>query len=403
MNTGNRVDGVAPDAPDLAGPGPSAVGVTTLLLVRPDAVDLGATGDGPVRRRDRRLVCEVWYPAGAETVPGCAYDTVLRDGVTPVQLFGRASRAATPAAGRFPLVLLSHGFPGNRMLMAHLGEALASRGFVVAALDHPESTYDDLGAFGSTLLHRPYDQRFALDALADGPLGPHIEGGPAAVIGYSMGAYGALTLAGAGLSAAALAWPGGARADLLAFHAASSRDPAGLGGDRLGAVVLIGLWGAQHGFWDEVSLAGVTRPLLFIGGDRDTISGYDTGIRRAFAAASGAHRHLLTLVGAGHNAGAPIPAPAEAQVWSPRLDFRPAEHYADPVWDSVRMNGIAQHVIAAFLGRILQGRDNWARYLDPAPDNTPAYGFTPGAAAGLRLESLGEQSISPTPSSLQRR
>jgi predicted dienelactone hydrolase len=41
-----------------------------------------------------------------------------------------------------PLVIISHGYPGNRYLMSHLGEDLASKGYVVASIDHRDSTYD---------------------------------------------------------------------------------------------------------------------------------------------------------------------------------------------------------------------------------------------------------------------
>ncbi len=54
-------------------------------------------------------------------------------------------------------------------------------------------------------------------------------------------------------------------------------------------------------------------------------------------------------------AAAPIPAPAEAHHTSPALDFPPAEHYVDPIWDTVLMNNIAQHIAATFLSRHLKG------------------------------------------------
>ena len=63
--------------------------------------------------------------------------------------------APAAAAGGYPLVILSHGYPGNRYLLGHLGENLASKGFVVASIDHPDSTYDDQKAFASTLYNRP--------------------------------------------------------------------------------------------------------------------------------------------------------------------------------------------------------------------------------------------------------
>ena len=185
----NRIDLIRPDAPELAAPGPHAVGVRTLEMVNPGQPDVLAGGV----LVDRRLVVEMWYPAVAGTGAVVPYRTLLRDGRTEVALHGRALRGAEAVAGEFPLVILSHGFPGNRMLMSHLGENLASKGYQVASIDHPESTYGDPvyqggAAFGSTLVNRPLDTSFVIGALG---------AGRAAIVGYSMGGYGALISAGA--------------------------------------------------------------------------------------------------------------------------------------------------------------------------------------------------------------
>ena len=101
-----------------------------------------------------------------------------------------------------------------------------------------------------------------------------------------------------------------------------------------------------------------------------------------FDEAVGCDRWLLTFDHAGHNAGAPIPPPEESWKPSPHLDFVPFAHYADLVWDSVRMNNIAQHYLTAFLGVHLQGQD-FGQYLDP---DAGWPGFAEGSARGLRLE-----------------
>jgi predicted dienelactone hydrolase len=261
-------------------------------------------------------------------------------------LHGAARRAATALPGRFPLVILSHGYPGNRFLMSHLAEALAARGYRVAAIDHADSTYGDAAylsgqAFGSTLVNRPLDTAFVLGALG---------AEKAAIVGYSMGGYGALVAGGAQVAREALALEGaGPVARLWAQHCEAVADP------RLGAIVTFGPWGRQMGLWDAEGMAKLSVPLLIIAGSEDTISGYATGMRRIFDEAIGVERQMLTFQGAGHNAGAPIPAPVEAWTPVPWLDFPPFEHYADAVWDSVRMNNIAQHAVAAFLGRHLKG------------------------------------------------
>ena len=369
----NRIDQIRPDAPELAARGPHAVGVLTEVMVNPGQLDVLAAMAGQPALADRRLVVEIWYPAVAGTGVTEPYRTVLRDGRTAIALHGSAARGAEAAAGVFPLVILSHGFPGNRMLMSHLGENLASKGYLVASIDHPESTYDDPvfqggQAFGSTLVNRPLDTAFVTGALGATTV---------AIIGYSMGGYGALIAGGAALSRDVLGLERvGAVGPWLERHCKALADP------RLKAIVPIGAWGRQHGAWDAAGMAGLSVPALIIAGSADEVSGYDSGMRLIFEQAVGAERHLLTFVGAAHNAGAPIPAPVESWQPAPGLDFVPFEHYADAVWDTVRMNNIAQHFVTAFLDRHLKGADT-GRYLAPG-----FAGFAPGKAQGLRWETL---------------
>ena len=228
----NRVDGLRPDAPPLVR-GAYRVGVVTGHVVDPARLHL----DGTVA--PRALTIEQWYPTEA-TGDGCTYDTLLRDGVGRITLHGSALRDAPMLGGDWPLVIVSHGYPGNRHLMAHLGEALASHGYRVASIDHPGSTYDDKQAFAQTLWHRPLDQQAVARAL----------GGDHAIIGYSMGGYGALISGGAGISAAALELVGVDEAEVYARHREVRADPA------LKAIIPIGPWGRQKAVWDADGLAG---------------------------------------------------------------------------------------------------------------------------------------------------
>jgi predicted dienelactone hydrolase len=404
----NRIDLQRPDAPALAGYGSHPVGVRSLDLAAEDRVDVLASGDEVVRG-PRRLRAELWYPATEGTEAGTVYETILRDGETPTELHGQAARDAEPADGPFPLVIISHGFPGNRFLLSHLGETLASRGYAVIALDHTDSTYADQAAFGSTLFNRPLDQAFALDAMADpAALDPSLEGlidaERAAVVGYSMGGYGALIFGGAGVSETALDLPFAPPHGLLGDLGAGSELHEGLIDSRLKAVVAIGPWGMNAGFWDEDGLAGLRVPTLIMAGDRDATSGYEP-MRAIFEGATGTQRHLLTFLNAGHNAAAPIPAPAESWAMSERLGWAPFVHYADPVWDTVRMNNIAQHFVAAFLDHHLKDDESAELYLDlveyahdgvwtmedgePSAGHSYWEGFDEGTALGLRFETLG--------------
>lgn len=366
----NRIDLTRPTAPRLAFPGPHPVGVRTLHLVNRGQVDVLNSTDR-IRRCDRPLTVELWYPARPGTGKNLPYDSVLRDGHRPCHLHGAALREAEPSGNAFPLVILSHGWPGTRLLMGHLGEKLASHGYVVASIDHTDSTYRDRSALASTLVNRPLDTAFVRRELAG-----LADIGAFAIIGYSMGGYGALVSAGAAIAPEALTIEGAPPQGLWDPLLAPKVDPA------LKAILPIGPWGRQRGLWNAEGLARIKVPMLVMAGSADDVSGYETGMRPIFAEAANSRRHLLTFVNAGHNAAAPHPAPEEAWEPSPHLDFHPIEHYADPVWDSVAMNNIAQHFAQAFLDRHLKGqtaRDAWLT--DDFKD------FPPGTAVGLTFES----------------
>lgn len=367
----NRIDLTRPTAPKLAFPGPHSVGVRTLQLINRDQVDVLNSTDR-IRRYDRPLTVELWYPACPGTGKSLPYDSILRDGHRACHLHGVALRDADPVGPGFPLVILSHGWPGTRLLMGHLGEKLASYGYVVASVDHTDSTYADKSALASTLVNRPLDTAFVRQELAG-----LADITSFAIIGYSMGGYGALVSAGAALAPEALAMEGAPPLGLCDRLLAPKVDPA------LKAIIPIGPWGRQRGLWNAEGLAGIKVPMLVMAGSADDVSGYGTGMRPIFLEAVNSRRHLLTFVNAGHNAAAPHPAPVEAWEPSPHLDFHPYEHYADPVWDNVAMNNIAQHFARAFLDRHLKGqtdRDAWL--------TSDFKDFQPGTAQGLTFESL---------------
>ncbi len=418
----NRIDGITPMAPELAPYGSANVGVQTITVTDRGRVDvLGTPASGSVVRYDRTLTLEVWYPAvpGVGMAASGEYRTISRDPARAIGLYGRAVRGGSAGngvpvavAGGYPLVIISHGYPGNRFLMSHLGENLASKGFVVASIDHPDSTYDDQKAFGSTLYNRPYDQLFVLDELdrlsrpgSGSFLSGLVDASRTAIIGYSMGGYGLLNTLGAGFSDASVTSPG-APPNRLLYDRAASNPAFRKGTDpRIKAAIAIAPWGLPQGTWNVEAFRAITTPTLFVAGSVDDVSGYEKGTRAIFEAATSADRYLLTYLGAGHNAGAPIPAPAESLAFSEALKLFPFMHYADAVWDTVRMNNILQHFATAFLSMHLKGDATMRAYLDVVPmgrdgvysverDGTPkadySYwkGFKQRTAAGLMFEHL---------------
>ena len=406
VSADNRIDTIRPDAPELAGYGELTVGVTTRTFTMADQIDVAATGaTGDIVRADRSLTVEIWYPALANTVPGGQYEAVTRDPATTVMLDGYATRGALPTTeGTFPLVILSHGYPGNRWLMGWLGENLASKGYVVASIDHTDSTYSDQGAFGSTLVNRPWDQRFVIDQMAGlaDDVGALVDADNTAVIGYSMGGYGALIYAGAGVTQLSTTYEWGAPQGLLERNMNGTDSHMALRDDRVKAFVAFGPWGNNTGFWDSAGLGNIHTPLMLIAGEVDDVSGYEA-IRGVFDGATGITRHLLTFEAANHNAGAPMPAPAESYAFSEALGFAPFDHYADAVWDNTRMNNISAHFITAYLDLHLKGTAEMADFLTLEPraadgvwsveesgelgeDHSYWKGFQNRTAAGLRFE-----------------
>ena len=394
----NHIDNVTPLAPELAAYGPYAIGVRTIQVTDRNRPDILKTVEGgPTARYDRTLTLEVWYPAtlGAGEKPEGTYHVITRDPSITAELHGKAVRDGSPrtAGAPYPLVIVSHGYPGNRFLLSHLDENLASKGFVVVAIDHKDSTYDDQQSFASTLYNRPFDQLFVLNEIArlskkpsgDSPGGQKspvdflaglVDADRTGLVGYSMGGYGVVNVIGGGYSAASAAGRGAPPNHMLAERGADNpvyqadRDP------RIKAAIAIAPWGMEGGYWTADGLKGIRTPVLFVAGSVDSTAGYAKGTKLIFEDAVNADRYLLTFVNANHNAGAPIPAPVET--YGSASAFA---HYADPVWDTTRMNNILDHFATAYFDLYLKGQQDKQAYLDPSWK-----GFKPRTAAGLILE-----------------
>ena len=412
----NRIDTQRPDAPELAAYGSNAIGVRTIELLNPNQLDIAKIDVNKPRpealpRYDRPLTVEIWYPAKEGAIGDTALNVYLRDGRTEVTIEGKALRGATPAEGRYPLVLVSHGYPGNRFLMSHLAENLTSKGYVVASIDHTDSTYRTLGAFASTLVNRSLDQLFVLDQMArlsndeSSFLNGHVDASNTGLIGYSMGGYGAVITSGGGITEMSANSNVGSPFGTLAIHQSNSVSHNALPDSRIKTAVAFAPWGMNSGMWNSESLKGVKIPMLFIAGSVDDVSGYETGVRAIWEGVTNTDRSLLTFENANHNAGATMPAPEESFRFDQRLGFNLSEHYTDAVWSNTRMNNIAQHFVTAWMAKHLKSDDSmdkytnlveysndgvWAIGQDEAEKGEHTYwkGFANRTAKGLRFETL---------------
>jgi predicted dienelactone hydrolase len=144
------------------------------------------------------LVTDIWYPADAAAVEQMQWIG------SPDAPFAKAAKAAAdvaPVAGseRFPLILLSHGIGASSSMMAWLGAALASHGYIAAAVNHPGNNgLEDYTIPGAILWgRRAVDLSTVLDQLlADPTLGPRIDPKRIGAAGFSLGGLTVIEIAG---------------------------------------------------------------------------------------------------------------------------------------------------------------------------------------------------------------
>ena len=143
------------------------------------------------------LLATVWYPAAASAVehpveiPGLSQIFVLGDAAQD------ASIASAPA--KFPMIVLSHGTGGSALTMSWLGTALAARGYIAVAVNHPGNNgaeaYTAQGF--STWWERARDLSVVIDSmLADPTFGSHVDANRIGAAGFSLGGYTMIEIAG---------------------------------------------------------------------------------------------------------------------------------------------------------------------------------------------------------------
>jgi len=400
------------DAPELAKLGAHPVGVARAVFVQPAQADPLQGVDRPAVA-DRRLALTIWYPAAAAG-RGIVYRTALsgadgRDVAFSVP--GIATADAVAARGRFPLVILAHGYGNTPELLAWLGENLASKGYLVVApaFRDPPIGIRTAAARAGPIARRPLDIAFvAAEAQRRSRASQGIfaaaDADRTALIGYSMGGYGVLTAAGAPLDPALGAQTRG----ILAPFAAGGAQAASLAVANVKAVVAIAPASrfADAPAWAAPGVGAIPAPTLYIVGDHDQAVGYDA-VRGLFAAQRRASRYLLTIKQAGHSiALSGAPAAMRTSFWD--LDW-----LEDGVWRKDRLLAIQAHFITAFLDRYVKDDRAKASYLDGLVEESdagrwrdapigryPGYSpgppvatvwkvFQPSRTTGLRFEALG--------------
>jgi len=149
-------------------------------------------GNGP-----RPLETSIWYPAKTAGPAGDA-----KPSQTPFEMptVIRDATLADPHE-KYPLILISHGTGGCAGALLWLGHYLAAHGYLVAAINHHGNTCAEAKPDPRGYLlwwERAQDLRVALEqVLADPLFGTHIDSRRIGAVGFSLGGYTVITIAGA--------------------------------------------------------------------------------------------------------------------------------------------------------------------------------------------------------------
>ncbi|MFG1827232.1 alpha/beta hydrolase family protein [Microbispora bryophytorum] len=286
--------------------GSHAVGATTLYLK-----DASRPDPWVPEVKARELMVTLWYPARTgegrrapymtakeseltlrgKKVTGVPYDVLSRTRTNAVDDAKPAGRT-----GGLPLVVLSPGFTMPRSTLTSLGEELASRGYVVAGVDHTYENYattfpdgrvaecvacdsDTDPGFGAKVAAvRAADVSFVLDQLT----GPHAQWEGSPLIDPSEIAMAGHSIGGAGAVAAMLK---------------DARVRAGIDMD-----------GTTYA---RIPKSGLSRPFLFMGSAGHEPMGRDNSWDRDWKLLTGWKRWLV-LPGADHQSFTDVPLLAGA-------------------------------------------------------------------------------------------
>jgi predicted dienelactone hydrolase len=334
--------------------GPRPVGTTALHLKdtsRPDPWDLDVDA--------RELKVTLWYPAKQREGERAPYMTAKESelflkgsglATTPYDTLSKtrtnAVRDAEPAGRKLPLVVLSPGFTKPMSTLTSLAEDLASRGYVVAGIDHTYESYattlsdgrvaeclacdsdTDPGSHAALVQGRAADVSFVLDRLTSEWDGHDlIDRTRIAMVGQSAGGAGAV--------------------------AAMVKDPRIRAG--------IDMDGTTYA---RIPKSGLSRPFMFLGSREHVPGGPDNSWDRDWKLLTGWKRWLV-LSDAEHQSFTDIPLVADVLGIEPLPGMLPAARGAE----------LTRTYVAAFLDQHLKSQRQ--PLLDKPSSRYPEVTFCP--------------------------
>ncbi|TLP59539.1 alpha/beta hydrolase family protein [Microbispora triticiradicis] len=357
-----RADAVSPTP---AGPatlpaptGPHPVGSTALYLKdtsRPDPWNLDAEA--------RELKVTLWYPAKQRDGQRAPYMTpkeselLLRGTQITSAPYDTLSRTRTnsikdaePAGRSLPLVVLSPGFTKPMSTLTSLAEDLASRGYVVAGVDH---TYE---SYATTLPGGRVAECLACDSNSDPGFGAGLVQGRAADVSFV-------------LDQLPSKWEGSGRIDRSRIAMVGQS----IGGSSAMATMLedprvragIDMDGTTYA---RIPKSGFSRPFMFLGSAQHVSGGPAPTWDRDWKLLTGWKRWIV-LSGAEHQSFTDTPLLSDALGIKPLPGVLPAARAAE----------LTRTYVAAFLDQHLKARRQ--PLLDQPSSRYPEAKFCPETCA----------------------
>ena len=149
------------------------------------------------RKNDRPVMSHIFYPTSATTLEAV---TLGKPGAETF-LAGHAAWDAKPGADKkLPLVLMSHGTSGTALQMLWMAKGLVDRGYVVIGVNHHGNTELEAKKYAEGYAlwwERTQDLEFVMnEVLKDKQWSMLIDENKVGVLGYSLGAYNAISAVG---------------------------------------------------------------------------------------------------------------------------------------------------------------------------------------------------------------
>ncbi|MFI9838873.1 alpha/beta hydrolase family protein [Nonomuraea sp. NPDC051941] len=315
--------------------GPHPVGTTALYLndtSRPDPWDLDA--------KTRQLKVTLWYPTKQRDGQRAPYMTPKESELTlkggriagvPDDTLSKtrtnATKDAEPTGRDLPLVVFSPGFTKPMSTLTALAEDLASRGYVVAGIDH---TYE---SYATTLADGRVAECLACDSDADPGFGTGVVAGRAADVSFV-------------LDQLPSTWNGADRIDRS--HIAMVGQSIG-GAGAMATMVKdpriragIDMDGTTYA---RIPKTGFSRPFMFIGSPQHIPGGRDNSWDRDWKLLTGWKRWIV-LSGADHQSFTDLPLLSGALGIKPAYGILPAARAAE----------LTRTYVAAFLDQHLRSQ-----------------------------------------------